>query len=67
MSDPNLSYIVKRGQKPPTGKLVSFYVHQVDRAGFAVIICNTTSEHYAEMIADALNAQTELKASTPIK
>ena len=60
------TYTVKRGEKPPAGQLVSWYVHQVDPAGFAVIICNTTSEHYAAMIADALNAQAELKASKPI-
>jgi hypothetical protein len=67
MTDLALTYSVKRGQEPPIGQLVSFYVMQTDRAGFALVICNTTSEHYATMIADALNAQQEKKASTPMK
>ena len=45
------TYTVKRGQDQPRGIPVSWYVHQTDPAGFAVIICNTTLKHYAEMIA----------------
>ena len=61
MNDLNLSYSVKRGPDQPNGIPVSFYVYQTDPAGFAVVICNTTSKHYADMIAAALNATTEVK------
>jgi hypothetical protein len=67
MTDLALTYTVKRGQEPPAGQLFSWYVLQTDRSGYAVIICNTTSEHYAEMIADALNAQQEKKGAKPMK
>jgi hypothetical protein len=56
MNDLHLVYSVKRGPDQPNGLPVSWYVNQTDPAGFVIVMCNTTSKHYATMIADALNA-----------